>query len=143
MRINIQYIKDFLEIVLDINQPDFTFQHDKIRPLLDNDEKFNDFVFHFEILQDQDLIVGTVSDKDVVVRNVYVDGTSRISLRNHPMRLTADGHQFASDLNKPGIVDQLTTTFKDAGPKEVVKIVFSLTKKALDKKLEELTVDSE
>ncbi|CAK8724973.1 hypothetical protein KKHLCK_15520 [Candidatus Electrothrix laxa] len=111
--------------------------------MLDNDEKFNDFVFHFEILQDQDLIVGTVSDKDLVVRNVYVDGTSKISLRSNPMRLTADGHQFASDLNKPGIVDQLTTTFKDAGPKEVVKIVFSLGKKALDKKFEELTVDFE
>ena len=50
MRIEIQYIKDFLEIVLALDQPDFHFEHGKIRPLWDNLEKRNKFVFHMEIL---------------------------------------------------------------------------------------------
>ena len=133
MRIDIEYIKDFLEIVLDIDQPDFTFDHEKIKPLWESEEKLKNFAFHIEILEDQDLIVNTVSDKGSINR------AGGIHLRINPMRLTADGHQFASDLNKPGISEKLATSFKEAGPKEVVKIVFDLGKKALEKKISELT----
>lgn len=56
MSIDIQYIKDFLEIVLEIDQPDFRFYNEKIKPLFDDNEKLNKFVFHMEILEDQNLI---------------------------------------------------------------------------------------
>jgi len=62
-------------------------------------------------------------------------GDGRFTVSIIPLRLTAQGHQFAADLSKPGVIEQLTTSFKEVGPNEAVKIVFALGKKALEKTL--------
>lgn len=134
MKIDFQYIKDLLDVVLDHDHPDFKITHEDIKPLWDGDdeEKINKFVFHMEILEDQGLIESSTSFPGVGFTRT---GEGRFSFSIKPLRLTAQGHQFAADLAKPGVFEQLKTSFKDAGPAETVKIVFALGKKALEKRL--------
>jgi len=39
----------------------------------------------------------------------------------------------------PNVINQLKTSLSDAGPNEVVKIAFALSKNVLEKKLKQLT----
>jgi len=135
MRIDFQYIKDFLDVVLDHDHPDFKINQEGIKPLWDGDDKerINKFVFHMEILEDQGLIESSTSSPGVGFTRMG-DGGFSVSIK--PLRLTAQGHQFAVDLAKPGVFEQLKTSYKDAGPAETVKIVFALGKKALEKRLD-------
>ena len=133
MRIDITYIKELLDIILDHDSPDFNINHPKIAPLWHEDgEPLNKFVFHMEILEDQDLIESSTKNPGLGFKR-FSNGEYGVSVI--PLRLTADGHQFAADLNKPGVLEQLRTTFKDLGPAETVKIAFRLAGKATDKLL--------
>ena len=137
MRIDIEYIKSLLDTVLDHDHPDFDINHEKLKPLWsdENDEKVNKLVFHMEILEDQNLIESSTSSPGVGFLRM---GHGGFTCSIKPLRLTAQGHQFAADLAKPGVIEQLTTSFKDAGPNEAVKVAFALGKKALEKKLTDL-----
>ncbi|NRB41823.1 MAG: DUF2513 domain-containing protein [Pseudomonadales bacterium] len=135
MRIEIEYLKSLLDIVLEHEKPDFRIDHEDIKPLwINDDEKLNKLVFHMEIMEDQGLIENSINSQGIGFRRMG-DGGYTVSII--PLRLTAQGHQFASDLSKPGVIDKLKTSFKDAGPSEAVKVVFALGKKALEKKLED------
>jgi hypothetical protein len=134
MRIDIEYIKSLLDVALENDHPDFRIDHEDIKSLWSgDDEKLNKLVFHMEILEDQNLIENSINSNGIGFRRMS-NGQFIVSII--PLRLTAQGHQFASDLTKPGVIEQLTTSFKDAGPSEAVKVVFALGKKALEKKLE-------
>lgn len=134
MRIDIEYIKNLLDIVLDNDHPDFRVDHQGIKPLWQNDDnKLNKLVFHMEILEDQGLLESSSNSNGIGFGRM---GNGKFTVSIIPLRLTAQGHQFASDLSKPGVFEQLTTSFKDAGPAETVKVVFALGKKALEKQLE-------
>jgi hypothetical protein len=136
MRIDIGYIKNLLDVVLEHDHPDFRIDHEDIKPLwYGDDENINKLVFHMEILEDQSLIESSINSNGIGFRRMS-NGEFTVSII--PLRLTAQGHQFASDLSKPGVIEQLTTSFKDAGPSEAVKVVFALGKKALEKKLEDI-----
>lgn len=136
MRIEIEYLKNMLDIVLEHDQPDFRIDHEDIEPLWINDnEKLNKLVFHMEIMEDQGLIESSINSQGIGFRRM---GNGGFTVSIIPLRLTAQGHQFASDLSKPGVIDKLKTSFKDAGPGEAVKVVFALGKKALEKKLEDV-----
>ena len=135
MKIDIEYIKSLLDIILEHDQPDFRIDHNKIKPLWLNDEKLNTLVFHMEILEDQNLIESSTSLQGIGFKRM---GNGSFTVSIIPLRLSAAGHQFASDLSKPGVLEQLTTSFKDLGPSEVVKVVFALGKKAVEKKLSSL-----
>jgi hypothetical protein len=136
MRIDIEYIKNLLDVALDHDHPDFRIDHKDIKPLWQgDDEKLNKLVFHMEILEDQGLIENSINSNGIGFRRMSSGG---FTVSIIPLRLTANGHQFASDLSKPGVIEQLTTSFKDAGPSEAVKVVFALGKKALEKKLESI-----
>lgn len=136
MRIDIEYLKSFLDILLDNEHPDFRIDHPKISPLWgDNDEGLKKLVFHMEILEDQGLIENSTNLSGLGFQRMGHGGFG-VSLR--PLRLTAQGHQFAADLSKPGVFEKLKTSFKDAGPAETVKIVFDLGKRVLERKLDEL-----
>lgn len=135
MRIDIEYLKGLLEIVLDHDHPDFRIDHKDIKPMWENDDdRLKKFVFHMEILEDQGLIQSSTKSAGIGFNRM---GSGGFTVTIKPLRLTAQGHQFAADLSKPGVFDQLKTSFKDAGPSETVKIVFALGKKALEKKLED------
>lgn len=133
MRIDIEYIKNFLEVILNNKHPEFNIKHPDLKPLWDDDEKLEKLIFHMEILEDQGLIESTINSSGIGFGR-SLSGQYTVSVI--PLRLTASGHQFASDLNKPGVIEQLKISFKDAGPKEVVNIVFTLGKKILEKKLD-------
>lgn len=135
MKIDIQYIKSFLDVVLESEHPDFEINHPKIKPLWLNDDKLNVLVFHMEILADQGLIESPTTIEGIGFRRM---SQGRFIVNVIPLRLTADGHQFASDLSKPGVLEQLTTSFKDLGPAETVKLSFKLGAKALENKLKSL-----
>ncbi|USD22151.1 DUF2513 domain-containing protein [Microbulbifer variabilis] len=136
MRIDIEYLKELLGIILDHDKPDFNIGLDKINPLWNDDDKLNKLVFHLEILNDQGLIKSTNGSSSLGFRRAS-DGSVMVGVI--PLRLTADGHQFASDLSKPGVLEKLKTSFQDSGPTETVKLVFALGKKAIDRKLAELS----
>ena len=137
MRIDIEYIKFFLDAVLDHDKPDFGLDIEKIKPLwVGDDEKLNKLIFHMEILEDQDLIESSIETTGIGFRRMGGGGGFTVSII--PLRLTAKGHQFSSDLSKPGVIDKLTTTFKDSGPTETVKVVFALGKNFIDSQLKSL-----
>jgi len=134
MKVDIEYIKNLLDVVLEHDHPDFRIDLEGIKPLWHgDDEKLKKLIFHMEILEDQYLIESAINSNGIGFGRVS-NGDFTISII--PLRLTAQGHQFASDLSKPGVIEQLTTSFKDSGPSEAVKVVFALGKKVLEKKLE-------
>ena len=135
MRVDIQYIKNLLDTILDHDQPDFKINHKDIKPLWENDEKLHVLVFHMEILEDQGLIENTINSSGIGFRRM---GNGSFTVASVPLRLTAQGHQFASDLSKPGVIEALKESFRDSGPGETIKVVFALGKKALENKLEGL-----
>ena len=137
MRVSIEYIKNFLELVLESDHPDFNLNNENFKCFIVNDIELNKLVFHLEILEDQGLLQNSSNKIQGIGFSRSGSGDLRVSII--PLRLTAQGHQFASDLVKPGVVEKLKTSFKDSGPSETVKIVFALGKKALEKKLAELT----
>lgn len=139
MRIDLEYIKNFLDIILENDKSDFTINHEKIRPLWNGDDgNLEKLVFHMEILEDQGFIVNPIDSSGIGFGRT---GRGGITVSIITLRLTALGHDFASNLAKPGVFDTLTTSFKNEGPKEVVKITFALAKKALDKKLDKFLSD--
>lgn len=136
MRIDIEYIKFLLDTVQDHDKPDFNIKLEKIMPLWSNDdEKLNKLVFHMEIMEDQGLIESSINANGIGFQRM---GGGGFSVSVIPLRLTSRGHQFASDLSKPGVFETLTTTFKDAGPTETVKVVFALGKNFIDSQLKGL-----
>ncbi len=139
MKIDIEYIKKILDVALEHTQPDFDIKHQDIKPLWETDELLSKLVFHMKILEDQSLIESALNSGGGLGFRRKADG--RYSVAVTPLRLTATGHQFAADLKKSGVVEQLTTSFKDAGPKEMVNIVIGLGKKIVDKKMEDLFSD--
>lgn len=125
-----------MDVVLEHDEPDFRIDHKDIEPLWKNDDaKLNKLVFHMEILEDQGLIESTTNLPGIGFRRMGGGGYLPSII---PLRLTAQGHQFAADLTKPGVIEQLATSFKDAGPKEAVNIVLALGKKIVEKKMESL-----
>ncbi|CAK1985279.1 MULTISPECIES: DUF2513 domain-containing protein [Vibrio] len=137
MRVDFEYIKDFLALVLDNEELDFNLNQEQFKPLhADFDAKIK-MVFHLEILEDQGLIE-SVSNR-IQGLGFQRSGRNDVILSFIPLRLTATGHQFAADLVKPGVLEKLVDNFKDAGPTEAVKVVLGLGKSILEKKLAQLT----
>ena len=134
MKIDLEYLRDFLAAVQEHDEPDFRIDHPDIKPLWkDDDEGTKKLVFHMEILEDQGLIESSISSPGLgFVRTGY--GAVNVSLK--PLRLTAQGHQFAADLSKPGVFEKIKTSFNDCGPTETIRVVFALGSRFLESKLD-------
>lgn len=136
MRIDTEYLKTVLDVFLDATTPTVDL---KDFPMLDLSGETNDavhnFVFHFELLADQQFIEPAIKTNGIGIRRTSHDYTWSVI----PLRLTAAGHDFASALAKPGVIDEIKNTFKESGPSETVKAVFGLAGKAFDRKLKSLT----
>ncbi|MFM5161428.1 hypothetical protein ACEUAT_21160 [Aeromonas veronii] len=84
MRIDIEYIKYFLDAVLEHDKPDFRIDIEKLKPLwLNDDEKLNKLVFHMEILEDQRLIESSINTSGIGFRR------TRIQLRSATLAYAA------------------------------------------------------
>ncbi|MUK47554.1 DUF2513 domain-containing protein [Aliivibrio fischeri] len=133
MKIDLEYTKDLLDLIVNDGAVDFNIGQDHFLSLQSDDGKKNKLAFHLEILADQGYIENSCTKgNDIGVQRFGLD---TIKIKKIPLRLTASGHQFASDLGKSGVIDTLTRSFKDAGPSEVIKIVCALAKQIADKKL--------
>jgi len=130
MKIDYAYLKKLLNIFVDVPKPTFSLLD---IPWLDlskpPDEETHRFVFHMEILSDLALIESTTRGRLSlgITRTANCDYILSIT----PLRLTALGHDFTTGLNKSGVFERLTATFKDVGPTEVVKAVIKLSAKAV------------
>ena len=138
MRIDYVYLNSVLTLVLDNETSAFKLNAEPFQSLWPkgDEEALDKLVFHLEILADQNCIESVLTKKDGI--GFRRTGSGWI-VSVVPLRLTAQGHQFASDLTKPTVLEQLKTSFSDAGPNEVVKIAFALSKSVLEKKLKQLT----
>ncbi len=139
MRINIEYLKDLLAAIQDHDMPDFYLNDEGISHFYgDKPDEINNAIFHLEILRDEGLLQNSSGGSDIGFKR-GADGY--ITPSDIQLRLTSQGHQFAADLCKPGVFEQLNTTFRDLGPGETVKAVFKLGAKAVDAKLQALIGD--
>lgn len=138
MRIDYEYLNNFLNLVLDNGTSDFKLNAKSFQTLWPrgDDEALDKLVFHLEILADQNCLESALTNKDNI--GFRRTGSGWI-VSIVPLRLTATGHQFAADITKPTVIEQLKTSFADAGPNEVVKIAFALSKNVLEKKLKQIT----
>lgn len=138
MRIDYEYMKRLLDAIQNYDHPDFRIDLPEILPLWkngDDDKNKGKFVFHMEILEDQGFVKSSSERSPGLSFKRLNDGS--IVFGAKPLRLTAEGHDFASALSKTGVLNQLKTAFKDAGPREAVKIALSMGAKAFEKKLDE------
>ncbi|WHI48964.1 hypothetical protein [Microbulbifer sp. VAAF005] len=130
MEIDIEYIKEVLEVFLNAKDPTVTiydFPMFEYNDITTDEMKY--FFFHLEILRDQGFVEGSIGDP----RNIgfkFNPSAKDYVCWSVPIRLCASGHDCAAALAKPGVIDTLKTTFKDLGPSETVKVVFKLAEKA-------------
>ena len=138
MRIDYEYLNNFLTLLLENGKSDFKLNDLPFQTLWPQNDKqaLDKLVFHLEILADQNCLESALTKKGSIGFKRTGSGWN-VSII--PLRLTANGHQFAADLTKPTVIEQLKTSFSDAGPNEAVKIAFSLSKQVLEKKLKQLT----
>jgi hypothetical protein len=138
VKIDYEYINKILVLILENEHPDFKIDMPGVNLLWDGNGGCKDkkFVFHMEILKDQSFIENSIDPSRGIGFKRLSGGEINFSIT--PLRLTADGHQFASDLSKPGVIDQLKTSFMEAGPSEAVRIVLSIGQQILEKRLEKL-----
>ncbi len=138
MRIDNDYLKSIMDVFLEANEPTVDLNDFPMLNLNgEADDSVHQFVFHFELLDDQGFIEPAIETGGIGLQRTSHDYSWSIV----PLRLTAKGHDFASALNKPGVLQELKTTFRDSGPTETVKAVFGLAGKAFDRKLKDITED--
>lgn len=140
MRVDSEYLKEMLERVLDHDCADFNI--DLFSDLWRNvdDHKVEKFVFHMELLADQCLIDDPKGTGDIGIVRTYDADKYTVAIKD--LRLTAQGHSFASALNKPGVFKILKEKFVDEGPIECVKATIALSSKMAENKLNSLLNDT-
>ena len=129
MRIDYDYLKKILDICLDSELP--TVDWDSFKALTSEDE--HKFVFHLEIMADKNLIESCLQSDSMGIERSY-DGYGVCVI---PWRLTADGHDFASSLTKPGVLTTVKERFKTEGLSVVIDIAKSIASKQAEKLLDE------
>ncbi len=135
MRISYEYLAQILSKFLDSTEPHLNWENfdDEIQ----KDESL--FFFHIFILRDKGLLLGaTRNPTDIGVEfngnaNTYMTWIT-------PIRLSADGHDFAEALSKPSIKEVIVEKFKDEGPSAVIGIAKSLLEKHAEKLLSGITL---
>ena len=131
MRIDHDYMKELLDKMLEHEQSNFNINIFPDELLNDTPESMEKFVFHMEILDDYRFIQQISKSSGFGFRRTGNPHDPFI-VALVDIRMTAQGHDFAAALNKPGVFKTLKTKFKDEGPTETVKLAFKLSGKALD-----------
>ncbi len=133
MKVDIEYEKSILDIMQASESS--TFDLNDLKAFWDDESKEHKFVFHLEIFKDQNFIEATGKTQGIGVQHT---GSGSYMFSIFPLRLTALGHDYIAALSKPGVLKELSTTFKDLGPSETVKVGFKLGAKAMDNMLTKL-----
>jgi len=107
MKIDQEYLKDLLNTFSE-SPRSFIWVEDFINRGIELDDKF---LFHVQILEDQDFIE-CLDKKSDIGYEITLGGN--FEWRSRPLRLTAAGHEFCEALNRPEIWDILVNEFRDA-----------------------------
>jgi len=134
VKIDFKYIKEMLEVIQNVESSTFDLQIFAYEWFNADDTTNKDqkFIFHIEILDDMGLIKSASNTVGIGISR-SIEGSPLISFI--PLRLTSDGHEYASALSKPGVLETLIKDFKEAGPKEAYIVVKKLAQKYVENKL--------
>jgi hypothetical protein len=142
VRIDLEYISTILDVFLESDKAHIvlTDLQDAGINLDGEGDSFNElFMFHMQIVIDNQLIglvTGAAQNlKDIGV-NHYRSGKDMII--NTPIRLTQNGHDFASVLNNKEVLSKLKNELKDAPFKVIFEGGQKLLQHLMTKKLDSL-----
>jgi hypothetical protein len=130
MKIDYDYMNEILKIFLDAESP--TVDWMSFESLRNGDD--DKFVFHIQIMAEKGLISnyrGDSSFEDLGFRWA-LGGDVHVSVL--PWRLTSNGHDFASAMNKSDVLSDIKEKFKDEG----LSVVIDVAKQIANKKAKEL-----
>jgi hypothetical protein len=134
MKIDYDYIKKICDVFLE-SETECVNAFSSLNP---EEEKF---VSHIKIMAEKQLIsnvMGNSSFEGLGFSQDLSQGNVHYTYPKRLWRLTANGHDFASALNKPDVLSTLKEKFKDEGISSVMDIAKQLAQKYLEKKLESL-----
>lgn len=143
MKIDLEYIKDILTVFIDAESAHITFADLKSAdiPYDDNDDINQKFLFHYQILIDNELIsLSTLEVGNLKNMGIYqsLDGQWGVVMKD--LRLTQKGHDFAQSLANKEVFKKLKSEFKDFPFKVIFdsgrKLLEHTAKKKMDKLLE-------
>lgn len=120
MRIDYDYLKHMLNIMLDTTAPTISSRDFNL-----STEEESKYIFHLRLLRDNKLIEGLNNEPDNIGIVEYWGG-EEAGVNELSYRLTMAGHDFASNLNKPEVWDSMKTKLKDEGFSAVVDIAKEL-----------------
>lgn len=143
MKIDLEYIKDILTVFIDAESAHITFADLKSAdiPYDDNGDINQKFLFHYQILIDNELIsLSTLEVGNLKNMGIYqsLDGQWGVVMKD--LRLTQKGHDFAQSLANKEVFKKLKSEFKDFPFKVIFdsgrKLLEHVAKKKMDKLLE-------
>jgi len=130
MRIDQDYLKRLLEAFLDFERPSINIEDLKS---LGFDYEQDIFVFHLQILNDKGLVEQMDGDRGFGL-TIGCDGFYSWSVL--PLRLTAEGHEFAEALSNKEVWNTIKSNFKDASIDGLMSVSKQLVEGYLKKKVE-------
>lgn len=137
MKIDYDYLQELLSVFIESEKSCVTFDHFKKLLEIEGEDKF---FFHLQILTDRLMVSqeGKPPEKGLKALGFVfsLDGNCHFGICN--WRLTADGHDFAVDLNKPKVLEFIKTQLKEEGFSAVVDVAKSIGSKLLENKLKQL-----
>lgn len=133
MKVDQEYLKLILNTFIE-SPRSFIWVADLMEKGIEMDDKF---LFHIQILEDQDLIEALDKKSDLGYE-ITLGGEYRWQSR--PLRLTASGHEFVEAMNKSEIWEIIKEEFKDSSLSTIKSAATTLlkafAKKQIDKYLE-------
>lgn len=133
MKVDQEYLKLILNTFIE-SPRSFIWVADLMERGIEMDDKF---LFHIQILEDQDLIEALDKKSDLGYE-ITLGGEYRWQSR--PLRLTASGHEFVEAMNKSEIWEIIKEEFKDSSLSTIKSAATTLlkafAKKQIDKYLE-------
>ena len=133
MKVDQEYLKLILNTFIE-SPRSFIWVADLMERGIEMDDKF---LFHIQILEDQDLIEALDKKSDLGYE-ITLGGEYRWQSR--PLRLTASGHEFVEAMNKSEIWEIIKEEFKDSSLSTIKSaatiLLKAFAKKQIDKYLE-------
>jgi hypothetical protein len=130
MKIDYDYMNEIFKIFLEAESP--TVDWMSFETLRNGDD--DKFIFHIQIMAEKGLISnyrGNSSYEDLGFKRVL---SGNVHVNVLPWRLTANGHDFASTMNKADVLSDIKEKFKDEG----LSVVIDVAKQIANKKAKEL-----
>ena len=120
-------MKKILEVFLNSKEP--TVNLNSFSDLVESDDQ--KFAYHLIIMSEKGLITGAMRNHNMGIELEQDDRYDFVS--GVPWRLTPAGHDFASALTKPGVIETIQSKFKEEGLSFVIDMTKQIGKKRVEK----------